>query len=181
MGHANTGRHSDEYVRVPKASIRIAQPLSRIVDELEDKADQFVAVFVPGGHGAMLGIPEDPNVGTILRWAHSHQLFTISICHGPGALLATSIGENDFLYAGYEMAVFPDSVDKQTPIIGYLPGQMPWQLGAKLQELGVKIVNQKGDDTCCIDRKLITGASPAAADKLGQLAASTLLEHLAQT
>jgi molecular chaperone Hsp31 and glyoxalase 3 len=164
-----------------KPQLESPQPLSSIVDELEEKTDQYLAVFVPGGHGAMLGIPEDPNVGTLLRWAHDNELFTISICHGPGALLATNSGKNDFLYAGYEMAVFPDSVDKQTPIIGYLPGQMPWQLGARLQKLGVTIVNRKGDDTCCIDRKLITGASPAAADKLGQVAVNTLLEHLAQT
>jgi molecular chaperone Hsp31 and glyoxalase 3 len=79
------------------------------------------------------------------------------------------------------MAVFPDSVDKQTPMIGYLPGHMPWQLGAQLKSLGAKLVNKKGDDTCCVDRKLITGASPAASDKLGKLAAKTLLEHLETT
>ena len=161
------------------ASLRLElespKSLRDILDELEGQVDQYAAVFVPGGHGAMLGIPDDPHVGALLRWAHVHQLFTISICHGPGALLATDIEGNDFLYAGYEMAVFPDSVDKQTPMIGYLPGQMPWQLGAKLERLGANIVNKKGDDTCCLDRNLITGASPAAADKLGKLAAKTLL------
>ena len=153
-------------------------PLTDVVDELKYMADSYAAVFVPGGHGAMLGIPHDPNVGELLRWADAQGLFTISLCHGPGSLLATTVGGKPFLYAGYEMAVFPDSVDKQTPMIGYLPGHMPWQLGAKLESLGVTIVNTKGDDTCCVDRRLITGASPAASDKLGRLAATTLLEHL---
>ena len=40
------------------------------------------------------------------------------------------------------MAVFPDSVDKQTPIADYLPGHMPWKLCEKLTDLGVKIVNK---------------------------------------
>ena len=136
------------------------------------------AVFVPGGHGAMLGIPDDPKVGRLLRWAHAEGLHTITLCHGPGALLATALAGEDFLYSDYRMAVFPDSVDKQTPMIGYLPGPMPWELGAKLQELGVTIVNTKGDDTCVVDRRLITGASPQASDKLGKLSATTLLEHL---
>ena len=39
-------------------------------------------------------------------------------------------------------------------------------------------MNTKGDDTCVVDRRLITGASPLASDKLGRLAATTLLEHL---
>jgi molecular chaperone Hsp31 and glyoxalase 3 len=77
------------------------------------------------------------------------------------------------------MAVFPDSVDKQTPMLGYLPGPMPWQLEAQLTELGATIVNTKNDTTCCLDRRLITGASNLASNELGKLAASTLLEQLA--
>ncbi|MEM7157549.1 MAG: glyoxalase III HchA [Myxococcota bacterium] len=153
-------------------------PLAEVVGRFEDELDSYAAVFVPGGHGAMLGIPQDSNVGTILRWAHEHGLFTISLCHGPGSFLATTLDGGEFLYGGYEMAVFPDSVDKMTPKIGYLPGPMPWRLGEKLTSLGANIVNTKADDTCCIDRNLITGASPLAANKLGQLAATTLLQRL---
>ena len=153
--------------------------LAELVDSLDEEAAQaFAAVFVPGGHGAMLGIPQDANVGTLLRWAHTQGLHTVTLCHGPGSLLATKLDGQDFLYEGYEMAVFPDSVDKQTPLIGYLPGHMPWELSTTLTELGVRVVNTKGDDTCVIDRRLITGASPQASDKLGQLAATTLLGHL---
>jgi D-lactate dehydratase / protein deglycase len=153
-------------------------PLQRVVDNLSDMAGSFGAVFVPGGHGAMLGIPEDPNVGTVLRWAHNNDLFTISLCHGPGSFLATALEGHEFLYSGYKMAVFPDAVDKMTPKIGYMPGPMPWRLEEKLTGLGAKIVNKKGDKTCCIDRHLITGASPLASNELGKLAATTLLEQL---
>ena len=154
--------------------------LAEYVERLDDEAAHIAAVFIPGGHGAMLGLPTDPNVGTLLRWAHTNERYTISLCHGPGALLATTLGGDDFLYAGYEMAVFPDAVDKQTPKIGYLPGPMPWQLAAKLEGLGAKVVNTKADDTCHVDRRLVTGASPAAADALGRLAATTLLAQAAQ-
>lgn len=138
----------------------------------------YAAVFVPGGHGAMLGIPEDQNVGKILNWAHENELFTISICHGPSSFLSTSLNNQKFLYEGYKMAVFPDSVDKMTPKIGYLPGKMPWALGEKLKSLGAHIVNTKSDKTVCLDRKLLTGASPLASNELGKLAAETLLKAL---
>jgi len=154
-------------------------PLPDVADRFLDEVDAYAAVFVPGGHGAMLGIPEDPHVGTLLRCAHDNNLFTISLCHGPGSFLATTLAGHEFLYSGYDMAVFPDSVDKMTPKIGYLPGPMPWRLGEKLQALGANIVNTKSDKTCCLDRRLITGASPLAADALGKLAATTLLEQLA--
>lgn len=157
------------------------RPLQDVVDNLGAEAGSYATVFVPGGHGAMLGLPDDPNVGTVLRWAHEHGRFTISLCHGPASFLANATEGHDFLYAGYEMAVFPDSVDQKTPMVGYLPGPMPWHLGARLESLGARIVNTKADDTCCIDRALITGASPDAADGLGALAATTLLEHLRTT
>ena len=140
--------------------------------------ESYAAVFVPGGHGAMLGIPEDKNVRKILNWAHEKELFTITLCHGPAALLATTLNDQKFLYAGYNMAVFPHSVDKMTPKIGYLPGQVPWELSEKLASLGATIVNTKADKTVCLDRKLITGASPLAANELGKLAAETLLKEL---
>lgn len=152
--------------------------LQDFIDTSLTDSASYAAVFVPGGHGAMLGIPEDKNVGKILTWAHENNLFTITLCHGPGSLLSTTLNNNKFLYEGYNMAVFPDSVDKMTPMIGYLPGQMPWGLSEKLKSLGANIVNKKSDKTVCLDRKLITGASPLASNELGKLAVKTLLNEL---
>ncbi|MFT5338159.1 MAG: molecular chaperone Hsp31 and glyoxalase 3 [Luteibaculaceae bacterium] len=140
-------------------------------------SSSFSAVFVPGGHGAMIGIPEDENVGEVLRWAHENDLFTISLCHGPGAFLSTALNDQKFIYEGYNMAVFPDEVDDMTPLIGYLPGKMPTGLSEKLKGLGAHIVNTKSDKTVVIDRKLITGASPLASNDLGKLAAEALLKN----
>ncbi len=161
-----------------KSHFENPRSLHEVLEASTQQADSYAAVFVPGGHGAMLGIPEDPKVGALLRWAHNNGLFTISLCHGPGAFLATTLQGDAFLYAGYKMAVFPDSVDKMTPLIGYLPGAMPWRLAEKLEHLGAQVVNTKADDTVCVDRTLITGASPNAANALGKQAATTLLQHL---
>ena len=164
----------DEY----KSQFEQPQSLADLAPNLASDNDTHAAVFVPGGHGAMLGIPEDQNVGTLLRWAHNSDLITFTLCHGPGSLLTTSLDDSDFLYAGYKMAVFPDSVDNMTPMIGYLPGKMPWGLSKKLEGLGVTLANNKPDDTVCTDRNLITGASPLAANNLGKQVADTLLAKL---
>lgn len=172
----------DEHVKAIykeyKANFEQPKKLQDFIDNSLDKVDAYSAVFVPGGHGAMLGIPEDINVGKALHWAHENDLFTISLCHGPGSFLTTSLNGNKFLYEGYNMAVFPDSVDQMTPKIGYLPGLMPWGLSEQLKGLGVNVVNTKSDKTVCLDRKLITGASPLASNELGKLAANTLLKEL---
>ncbi len=137
----------------------------------------YVGVYLPGGHGAMLGLPENEDLGKLLRWAHKQDLFTLAICHGPAALLAAGDGPS-FIYNGYKIAAFPDAVDKQTPMIGYMPGHMPWKFGEKLNALGVEIINSKADATCHIDRRLVSGASPKAANAFGRLAAEALLEDV---
>ena len=111
----------------------------------------------------------------MLHWAYEQELFTLALCHGPAALLAAKT-EKGFLYDGYKMTVFPDSVDKQTPMIGYLPGPMPWWVCEKLTALGAQITNTKADASCHVDRRLITGASPKAANAFGRLASETLLK-----
>ncbi len=172
-------KHVKEIYEDLKPSFKRPRKLQDFIDNsLADASASYAAVFIPGGHGAMLGIPEDKNVGKILNWADQNDLFTITLCHGPGSLLTTTLNNQKFLYEGYKMAVFPDSVDKMTPKIGYLPGHMPWALSEKLKSLGATIVNTKSDKTVCRDRKLITGASPLASNELGKLAANTLLKEL---
>jgi molecular chaperone Hsp31 and glyoxalase 3 len=45
-------------------------------------------------------------------------------------------------------------------MIGYLPGHMKNGVSERLKNLGATIVNTESDKTVCVDRKLITGASP---------------------
>ena len=122
----------DEHVKAIyndfKTSFENPMKLADFIGSFFNDTASYAALFVPGGHGAMIGIPEDENVGKVLNWAHQNDLFTISLCHEPGSFLATTLNDQKFIYEGYKMAVFPDSVDKMTPMIGYLPGQMPWGL-----------------------------------------------------
>ena len=172
----------DEHVKTIykelKSSFDKPLKLSDFINSSFNDSDSYAAIFVPGGHGAMIGIPDDKNVAKILRWANEKDLFTISLCHGPGAFLSTTLGNQEFLYKGYNMAVFPDSVDNKTPMFGYLPGKMPYGLSEKLKSLGVNLMNTKMDKTVCVDRRLITGSSPLASNELGKLAAKTLLKNL---
>ncbi len=143
-------------------------------------ANEYVAIYVPGGHGALLGLPTDKHVGDLIKWAYKTDLFHLSICHGPAALLAAAPERRNqpFIYDGYKIAAFPDKVDRQTPLVGYMPGQLTWFFGEKLQKLGITIVNTKADKTCYVDRKLITGASPKAANEFGKLATTELVDYL---
>ncbi|MBX3138013.1 protein deglycase HchA [Candidatus Obscuribacterales bacterium] len=160
-----------------KSKLKSPLKLDEVAGKLNDS--NYEAIFAPGGHGALIGIPFSKHVKEVLKWAVSNDKLVVTLCHGPAFLLAAALGEKkeDYIFKGYKICVFPDSFDGKTlPEIGYIPGPMPWFLGEKLTELGVEILNDDVTGKCFVDRKLITGDSPLAANQVGKLAANALLE-----
>ncbi|QKR99315.1 protein deglycase HchA [Sphingomonas sp. CL5.1] len=148
------------------------QPL-KLSDVIEGGLNDYIAIFVPGGHGALIGLPESEDVAAALEWAAANDRFVISLCHGPAAFLA--VGASD-IYRGYKICAFPDALDAKTPDIGYMPGHLTWKFGEKLKGLGFEIVNDDISGAVHQDRNLLTGDSPLAGNNLGKLAAEALLK-----
>ncbi|EQA1693543.1 glyoxalase III HchA [Enterobacter hormaechei] len=155
---------------------RSPQKLSDVVSRLT-KDSAYAAVFIPGGHGALIGLPGSEDVATTLRWAMREDRVVISLCHGPAAFLSLHQGDNPL--RGYSVCAFPDSADKETPAMGYMPGHLTWYFGEALQKMGLNIVNSDIKGTVHQDRNVLTGDSPFAANALGQLAANALLARFA--
>lgn len=153
--------------------------LDTILDQVTAEDSPYLGVFIPGGHGALINLPESKEVKDVLKWALNNDKKIITLCHGPAALLAGAIDEKEFLFKGYEMTVFPDSIDEgANQEIGYMPGKLKWLLAKKLGSLGVKILNEAISGQVHIDRNLITGDSPLAANNLGIVVADELLKQV---
>ena len=155
--------------------------LADIVESALGPDSDYIAVFIPGGHGALIGLPESEDLKAVLEWADAEGRFVISLCHGPAALLAVGVGKDGrkSIYDGYRICAFPDAIDAQTPDIGYMPGHLTWKFGEELVKLGITIVNDGISGETLRDRQLITGDSPLAGNALGQAAAAALLEATA--
>ncbi len=156
----------------------------RLADVIEQKLGEdsdYIGVFIPGGHGALIGLPESEDVKMVLQWAAANDKFVISLCHGPAALLAAGIGEirDTYIFSGYKICAFPDDLDAKTPDIGYMPGHLTWKFGEELKKLGLEIINKDISGATHQDRKLLTGDSPLAGNALGKLAAAALLKEVA--
>lgn len=150
--------------------------LSDIIADAVSESSPYVAVFFPGGHGALLNLPESPEVQSLLNWAMTSDKKIVTLCHGPAALLAARLNDGDFLFDGYEMTVFPDSLDEgANQEIGYMPGLLKWRLQESLEKEGVIVLNEGITGQVHKDRNLLTGDSPLAANALGILAADELL------
>jgi molecular chaperone Hsp31 and glyoxalase 3 len=143
---------------------------------VDEKLSNYSAIFVPGGHGAM-HLATNASLGALLRSANSQELTTLSLCHGPAGFLSSDIG-GEFPYKGYQINVFPDSVDDFTPTVGYMPGKMELPVCAALIAKGFEIMNTKDDDSTFTYKEVITGASPKASNNLGKVASDALVKKL---
>ncbi|WP_061237956.1 glyoxalase III HchA [Ectopseudomonas composti] len=167
----------DKYRDRFKSPLKLADVIEKALGDDSD----YIGVFIPGGHGALIGLPESQEMKQVLQWAVAKDKFVISLCHGPAALLAAGLDESASTCAfnGYRICAFPDALDATTPDIGYMPGHLTWKFGERLQALGIEIINQDISGATHQDRKLLTGDSPLAGNNLGKLAAAALLEEVA--
>jgi D-lactate dehydratase / protein deglycase len=143
---------------------------------------RYIAVFIPGGHGAVIGIPRSEEVKQVLKWAMANDKYVITLCHGPACLLSAAIGESkdNYMYKGYKVCVFPDALDRKNPDIGYMPGPMTWLVAEELRKLGAEVLNDDITGRTHQDRKLISGDSPLASNNIGKAAAQALLKEVGQ-
>jgi len=151
----------------------------RKTSEVDIDADNIIAILGPGGHGAMIQAHKDPALGALLRKAHEKELPTIVICHGTHILAAAALG-GDFPYKGYKCLCFPDAIDE--PVAqeaGYLPARMTLLPQKSLIELGMDVLNTKGDepmDAVHVDREVISGTSQMSAQKLAEQAVKIMMD-----
>ena len=98
------------------------------------------------------------------------------------ALGSAGAAQADLVISNWDGYMAPEAVDSFSaatengvaPLVGYLPGKVPWTLETRLRELGANVTgSEKG--TVLVDRELITGDSPNAENKIAAVALPLLV------
>ena len=134
----------------------------------------FDCLFIPGGHGPMVDMANNPDVGHLLHLLHDRQKLIACHCHGPAALLSageTPLGR--WIFDGYKLTSFTNEEEYQTPL--GLKG-VPWYLETALKNAGAIFDDSPFAWTSHVvaDRNLITSQNPASSDA----AADAVLKRL---
>jgi putative intracellular protease/amidase len=125
---------------------------------------EFDAVFAPGGHGPMVDLADNPDVGRLLLALQRKRAPIAALCHGPAILLsAPERADGLWLFDGYRMTSFTDEEEGQTEA-GRLG--MAWLLDVALKNAGAVFDDAPSAwiSHVVVDRNLITGQNPGSTE-----------------
>jgi len=128
------------------------------------RADEFAAVFVPGGHGPMFDLAVAAVSQKVIAEFAEKGKVVAAVCHGPAAFVNVTL-RGEHLLKGKEVTGFSNA---EEDIMG-LSEAVPFLLEDKLNEVGAKFVKaeEPWGVKVVVDGKLITGQNPASARALG--------------
>ena len=139
----------------------------------EVSADQFDAVYIPGGHGAMFDLAEDVTLENLLGDFARQDKVIASVCHGLAGLVKARRTDGTPLVAGKTITSFTNNEESA----GGLDPLMPFLLETRLRELGANFVVQPNwSDHIERDGKLLTGQNPQSSGSLARAIIEALQE-----
>lgn len=125
----------------------------------EAQLDHYVAIFIPGGHGAMWDLPHSAPLATLLGKAHDQGVPIATVCHGAAALLSARDQYGVSIVKGKRVNGF---TNEEEAAIG-LSALVPFLLETRLAELGGKFESAGLFQPHVVrDGQLITGQNPAS-------------------
>jgi putative intracellular protease/amidase len=159
---AVAGADCARYVAHAEKALRDFGPLLKLEDiDVRD----YAALVLPGGHGPVVDLHEDPALGRLLTAADASGVLVGAVCHGPAALLSAVDEKGTWLYEGRRMTAF---TDEEEALFGTAEGA-PWLLASTLREKGAEHVGGPAYQQHNVrDGNLFTGQNPASSARLAE-------------
>ncbi|UOQ86078.1 type 1 glutamine amidotransferase domain-containing protein [Gracilibacillus salinarum] len=123
----------------------------------KEDADEFDAIFLPGGHGTMFDFPENETLQYLLQQFAEGNRIIGSVCHGPAGLVNATYQDGTPIVKDKHVTSFTDSEEKEMQLDQY----MPFLLESKIRENGARFfAKENWSDHAIRDGFLVTGQNP---------------------
>ncbi|WP_214855223.1 type 1 glutamine amidotransferase domain-containing protein [Exiguobacterium sp. s130] len=130
----------------------------------------FDAVYFPGGHGAVVDFPNNPQVAGAIEAVIKKDGVVASVCHGPAAFAHVIIDGKPFV-SGRQINGFTDEEEKSTG----LEDKVPFLLETTLRGEGATfLTSDAGKEFAVIDGNVVTGQNPASSEAVAKLVLAKL-------
>ena len=145
--------------------------LANTVKLADVSAEDFDAVFYPGGHGPLWDLAEDRSSIALIESMYAAGKPVAAVCHAPAVFKHTKTSDGSPLVEGKSVTGFSNSEEDAVQLTEIVPFLVEDELKAKGGNYS------KGDDWhpyALTDGNLITGQNPASSE----LAAMAVLDKL---
>lgn len=123
-------------------------------------ADEFDAVFYPGGHGPLWDLAEDPASIRLIETFYQSGKPVAAVCHAPGVLRHVK-HDGEPLVKGKRVTGFTNSEEeavKLTKVVPFLVEDELKRLGGRYEKAG------DWQSFAIVDGRLVTGQNPASSE-----------------
>jgi len=139
--------------------------LARSVKLADVSADDYDAVFYPGGHGPLWDLAEDRNSIALIEAMAAAGKTVAAVCHAPAVLRYTQAEDGSPLVEGRSVTGFSNS---EEAAVG-LTDVVPFLLENELQAIGGNYSKSSDWHPYVVsDGNLITGQNPASSEEAAQ-------------
>lgn len=150
---------------------RAQEQLQDTVPLAEISADDFDAIYLPGGHGTMFDFPNNVTLQNLVREFAESERIVAAVCHGSSGLVGVTLSNGEPFVKGRNLTSFTNDEEQTVQ----LDRVMPFLLEDQLRQLGATFNSAPiFHDHVITDGNLITGQNPQSSMSLGK----ALLERL---
>ncbi|MCW8109014.1 type 1 glutamine amidotransferase domain-containing protein [Alteromonas ponticola] len=158
------------------ANRHIMAQLTQTIPTSAVNAQDYDAVFVVGGKGAMFDLPDDKALQQIIAEVWHQNGVVAAVCHGPAALVNVTLDDGSYLIANKKINGF---TNQEEQLFGKKwINEFKFLLEDKFAERGAKFESSPFMlSHVAIDQRLITGQNPASTVAV----ANKVVEQLGKT
>ncbi|MCR4377265.1 MAG: type 1 glutamine amidotransferase domain-containing protein [Rhodospirillales bacterium] len=135
------------------------------------KADDYIGIFLPGGHGTVWDFPFSTDLARLVGDLFNTGKAVGAVCHGPSGLVKARRTDGKSILHGRKVNSFTDAEEMA---IG-LDGVVPTLLESGIRALGGDFQSSPNFQSHAIrDGNLVTGQNPASSEPVARLLVETL-------
>jgi len=125
----------------------------------------FDAMFVPGGHGTMYDLANNPTLAKYIGYFAERDKVIGSVCHGPASFVGAMRADGTPVVMNRRVTAFTNAEERAVE----LDQHMPFLLESRLRELGAKVETAENwEDHVVVDGHLVTGQNPQSSGRAAE-------------
>lgn len=129
-------------------------------------AAEYDALYLPGGHGTMFDLPDNPDLARVVGEMYDAGKYVTAVCHGPAGLLSAARADGRPVVEGKKVTGFAPAEEK----LANRADAIPFRLDEALKEQGARYTKalRPFAEKVVRDGTLITGQNPQSAKAVAE-------------